>query len=141
MRKILRERSRNPNREVWESPSVYGGEDVNCSSSLPFFCSSTCQMARPASGRNVSRPVFCRFSIRKYSLGTCVGIISHSQTIALYKNQTSLKWYPHSAPSTVTLKILSKSSKRLPALNYRLICLPSRCTTSPKNLIVLILNY
>jgi len=23
-----RERSRNPNREVWESPSVYGGEDV-----------------------------------------------------------------------------------------------------------------
>ncbi|NCR21698.1 MAG: hypothetical protein GPJ27_07095 [Microcystis aeruginosa L111-01] len=28
MRKILRERSRNPNREVWESPSVYGGEDV-----------------------------------------------------------------------------------------------------------------
>ncbi|MDB9424963.1 hypothetical protein PN437_08635 [Microcystis aeruginosa CS-564/01] len=29
MRKILRERSRNPNREVWESPSVYGGEDVN----------------------------------------------------------------------------------------------------------------
>ncbi|WP_221275472.1 YSIRK-type signal peptide-containing protein [Microcystis aeruginosa] len=50
-------------------------------------------MARPASGRNVSRPVFCRFSIRKYSLGTCVGIISHSQTIPLYKNQTSLKWY------------------------------------------------
>ena len=29
MRKILRERSRNLNREVWESPSVYGGEDVN----------------------------------------------------------------------------------------------------------------
>ncbi|MCZ8117692.1 MAG: hypothetical protein O9295_06400 [Microcystis sp. LE18-22.4A] len=28
MRKILRERSRNLNREVWESPSVYGGEDV-----------------------------------------------------------------------------------------------------------------
>jgi len=28
VRKILRERSRNPNREVWESPSVYGGEDV-----------------------------------------------------------------------------------------------------------------
>ncbi|OPF17895.1 hypothetical protein B1L04_18690 [Microcystis aeruginosa KW] len=28
MRKILRERSRNSNREVWESPSVYGGEDV-----------------------------------------------------------------------------------------------------------------
>jgi Ca2+-binding RTX toxin-like protein len=35
------------------------------------------------------------------------------------------------------LKILSKSSKRLPALNYRLICLPSRCTISPKNLIAL----
>ncbi|NCS31707.1 MAG: hypothetical protein GPJ18_25710 [Microcystis aeruginosa F13-15] len=31
MRKILRERSRNLNREVWESPSVYGGEDVNSS--------------------------------------------------------------------------------------------------------------
>ncbi|MDJ0566797.1 MAG: hypothetical protein PX640_23240, partial [Microcystis sp. M49629_WE12] len=45
---------------------------------------------------------------------------------------------PHSAPSTVTLKILSKSSKRLPALNYRLICLPSRRTISPKNLIALI---
>jgi hypothetical protein len=28
VRKILRERSRNLNREVWESPSVYGGEDV-----------------------------------------------------------------------------------------------------------------
>jgi hypothetical protein len=42
---------------------------------------------------------------------------------------------------SVTLKILSKSSKRLPALNYRLICLPSRCTISPKNLIALILNY
>jgi hypothetical protein len=28
VRKILRERSRNSNREVWESPSVYGGEDV-----------------------------------------------------------------------------------------------------------------
>ncbi|CCI14544.1 Genome sequencing data, contig C313 (modular protein) [Microcystis aeruginosa PCC 9806] len=28
MRKILRDRSRNLNREVWESPSVYGGEDV-----------------------------------------------------------------------------------------------------------------
>ncbi|WP_254064203.1 DUF4870 domain-containing protein [Microcystis aeruginosa] len=26
---MLRERSRNSNREVWESPSVYGGEDVN----------------------------------------------------------------------------------------------------------------
>jgi len=26
--KNLRDRSRNPNREVWESPSVYGGEDV-----------------------------------------------------------------------------------------------------------------
>ncbi len=29
MRNPARERSRNPNREVWESPSVYGGEDVN----------------------------------------------------------------------------------------------------------------
>jgi hypothetical protein len=29
VRKILRERSRNLNREVWESPSVHGGEDVN----------------------------------------------------------------------------------------------------------------
>ncbi|MCZ8223696.1 MAG: RNA-binding protein [Microcystis sp. LE19-84.1B] len=28
MRNPARERSRNPNREVWESPSVYGGEDV-----------------------------------------------------------------------------------------------------------------
>ena len=26
--KNLRDRSRNLNREVWESPSVYGGEDV-----------------------------------------------------------------------------------------------------------------
>ena len=42
---------------------------------------------------------------------------------------------PHSAPSTVTLKILSKSSKRLPDLNYRLICWISRFTISPKNLI------
>jgi hypothetical protein len=31
VRKILRERSRNSNREVWESPSVYGGEDVKVS--------------------------------------------------------------------------------------------------------------
>ena len=60
---------------------------------------------------------------------------------------STITWYsqgaynPHSAPSTVTLKILSKSSKRLPALNYRLICLPSRCTISPKNLIALIPNY
>ena len=30
MRNPARERSRNLNREVWESPSVYGGEDVNC---------------------------------------------------------------------------------------------------------------
>jgi len=29
VRNPARERSRNPNREVWESPSVYGGEDVN----------------------------------------------------------------------------------------------------------------
>ncbi|MCA2948592.1 MAG: hypothetical protein IM322_15460 [Microcystis sp. M109S1] len=29
MRNPARERSRNLNREVWESPSVYGGEDVN----------------------------------------------------------------------------------------------------------------
>ncbi|WP_232023731.1 hypothetical protein [Microcystis viridis] len=28
MRNPARERSRNLNREVWESPSVYGGEDV-----------------------------------------------------------------------------------------------------------------
>ncbi|NCR60319.1 MAG: hypothetical protein GPJ01_22510 [Microcystis aeruginosa LL13-06] len=28
MRNLARERSRNLNREVWESPSVYGGEDV-----------------------------------------------------------------------------------------------------------------
>jgi hypothetical protein len=48
---------------------------------------------------------------------------------------------PHSAPSTVTLKILSKSSKRLPDLNYRLICWISRFTISPKNLIALIPNY
>ncbi|MFM6438141.1 MAG: hypothetical protein ACKPGW_24510, partial [Microcystis panniformis] len=34
VRKILRERSRNSNREVWESPSVYGGEDVNYSLAL-----------------------------------------------------------------------------------------------------------
>ncbi|BBH38082.1 alkanesulfonate monooxygenase [Microcystis viridis NIES-102] len=31
MRNPARERSRNLNREVWESPSVYGGEDVNAS--------------------------------------------------------------------------------------------------------------
>ena len=54
---------------------------------------------------------------------------------------TLFEYNPHSAPSTVTLKILSKSSKRLPALNYRLICLPSRLTISPKNLIALIPNY
>jgi hypothetical protein len=35
VRKILRERSRNPNREVWESPSVYGGEDVNLFGDAP----------------------------------------------------------------------------------------------------------
>ena len=29
VRNPARERSRNLNREVWESPSVYGGEDVN----------------------------------------------------------------------------------------------------------------
>ncbi|BAG04348.1 unknown protein [Microcystis aeruginosa NIES-843] len=34
MRNPARERSRNLNREVWESPSVYGGEDVNLSSRL-----------------------------------------------------------------------------------------------------------
>jgi len=28
VRNPARERSRNLNREVWESPSVYGGEDV-----------------------------------------------------------------------------------------------------------------
>ncbi|MCA2685401.1 MAG: hypothetical protein IM504_19245 [Microcystis sp. M038S2] len=31
MRNPARERSRNLNREVWESPSVYGGEDVKVS--------------------------------------------------------------------------------------------------------------
>ncbi len=36
VRKILRERSRNLNREVWESPSVYGGEDVNESPVLNY---------------------------------------------------------------------------------------------------------
>ncbi|NCS05911.1 MAG: hypothetical protein GPJ07_04525 [Microcystis aeruginosa G13-07] len=34
MRNPARERSRNLNREVWESPSVYGGEDVNCGIAL-----------------------------------------------------------------------------------------------------------
>jgi hypothetical protein len=34
VRKILRERSRNLNREVWESPSVYGGEDVKVAASI-----------------------------------------------------------------------------------------------------------
>jgi len=33
VRNPARERSRNLNREVWESPSVYGGEDVKTSSS------------------------------------------------------------------------------------------------------------
>jgi len=33
VRNPARERSRNPNREVWESPSVYGGEDVNTADS------------------------------------------------------------------------------------------------------------
>jgi len=32
VRNPARERSRNLNREVWESPSVYGGEDVNTDS-------------------------------------------------------------------------------------------------------------
>jgi hypothetical protein len=36
VRNPARERSRNPNREVWESPSVYGGEDVNISELMPF---------------------------------------------------------------------------------------------------------
>ncbi|MCU7242010.1 MAG: hypothetical protein NT917_02280, partial [Microcystis aeruginosa WS75] len=33
VRNPARERSRNLNREVWESPSVYGGEDVKLSRS------------------------------------------------------------------------------------------------------------
>ena len=36
MRNPARERSRNLNREVWESPSVYGGEDVNAGT-LTYF--------------------------------------------------------------------------------------------------------
>ncbi|WP_158413269.1 hypothetical protein [Baaleninema simplex] len=34
--KLEREGSRNPNREVWESPSFQGGEDVNASSKVGF---------------------------------------------------------------------------------------------------------
>jgi uncharacterized protein YjbI with pentapeptide repeats len=34
VRKILRERNRNLNREVWESPSVHGGEDVKSGANL-----------------------------------------------------------------------------------------------------------
>jgi hypothetical protein len=34
VRNPARERSRNLNREVWESPSVYGGEDVKDSDRL-----------------------------------------------------------------------------------------------------------
>ncbi|MCE2672862.1 MAG: hypothetical protein LW635_04525, partial [Microcystis sp. 53598_E5] len=46
VRNPARERSRNLNREVWESPSVYGGEDVKVNKinytyfSLPQFRSS-----------------------------------------------------------------------------------------------------
>ncbi|BAG03073.1 unknown protein [Microcystis aeruginosa NIES-843] len=48
MRNPARERSRNLNREVWESPSVYGGEDVNIHtlcflSKKLFFCNKTTQ--------------------------------------------------------------------------------------------------
>jgi hypothetical protein len=41
VRNPARERSRNLNREVWESPSVYGGEDVNldCNQSLCLLIS------------------------------------------------------------------------------------------------------
>ncbi|NCR46013.1 MAG: hypothetical protein GPJ09_18655 [Microcystis aeruginosa SX13-01] len=46
MRNPARERSRNLNREVWESPSVYGGEDVN----------NHCLTSRNRSHRQFSHP-------------------------------------------------------------------------------------
>ncbi|NCR59891.1 MAG: hypothetical protein GPJ01_19975 [Microcystis aeruginosa LL13-06] len=49
MRNPARERSRNLNREVWESPSVYGGEDVNLSKPRNFLATA------------VNRPLFKLF--------------------------------------------------------------------------------
>ncbi|WP_288116567.1 hypothetical protein [Microcystis sp. M53598_WE2] len=76
-----------------------------------------------------------------WHLSNARAISADGLTIAGSGGNPNGQFDPHSAPSTVTLKILSKSSKRLPALNYRLICLPSRCTIGAKNLIALIPNY
>ena len=46
MRNPARERSRNLNREVWESPSVYGGEDVNRILSTPSVIDESVKLVK-----------------------------------------------------------------------------------------------
>jgi hypothetical protein len=46
VRNPARERSRNLNREVWESPSVYGGEDVNRILSTPSVIDESVKLVK-----------------------------------------------------------------------------------------------